>query len=220
MTPRLLSFLAVSGLLLASACSGGTTGGSALPSRTIQSTGGGATWQSQDSKNAPTNGLAAFAFAVKDNSHLLVTSNDVSKNSLLGDHHGETITASIDVSGVNGAFTYYLEGTSSNSCGTPATTRLFFASTGGPFEATQYWWSDSASYVLANGTATLTATLDPATAWSDYNGEASSTQPGDFTDAARHITEIGLSFGGGCFFENGVGTSDGSGIFTLNTFSD
>jgi hypothetical protein len=30
---------------------------------------------------------------------------------------------------------------------------------------------------------------------------------------------IGLSFGGGCFFENGVGTSDGSGAFTLITYT-
>jgi hypothetical protein len=29
---------------------------------------------------------------------------------------------------------------------------------------------------------------------------------------------IGFSFGGGCFFENGVGTTDGSGTFTLGSF--
>jgi hypothetical protein len=30
---------------------------------------------------------------------------------------------------------------------------------------------------------------------------------------------IGLFFGGGCFFENGVGTADGSGVFTLASLS-
>jgi hypothetical protein len=30
---------------------------------------------------------------------------------------------------------------------------------------------------------------------------------------------IGFSFGGGCFFENGVGTTDGSGTLTLHTFT-
>jgi hypothetical protein len=33
------------------------------------------------------------------------------------------------------------------------------------------------------------------------------------------VTAIGLSFGGGCFFENGVGTTDGSGTFTLNSYT-
>ena len=32
-------------------------------------------------------------------------------------------------------------------------------------------------------------------------------------------TSGGLSFGGGCFFENGVGTTDGSGTLTLKTFT-
>jgi hypothetical protein len=40
-----------------------------------------------------------------------------------------------------------------------------------------------------------------------------------FMDAASNVTMIGLSFGGGCFFENGVGTIDGSGTFTLDSFS-
>jgi hypothetical protein len=29
----------------------------------------------------------------------------------------------------------------------------------------------------------------------------------------------GFSFGRGCFFENGVGTTDGSGTFTLDSFT-
>jgi len=33
------------------------------------------------------------------------------------------------------------------------------------------------------------------------------------------VTVIGMSFGGGCFFENGVGTTDGSGTFTIDSFS-
>lgn len=37
--------------------------------------------------------------------------------------------------------------------------------------------------------------------------------------AASNVTEIGISFGGGCFFENGVGTTDGSGMFTLTSFT-
>ena len=40
-----------------------------------------------------------------------------------------------------------------------------------------------------------------------------------FNAAASIITAVGLSFGGGCFFENGVGTTDGSGTFTLTSFT-
>jgi hypothetical protein len=39
-----------------------------------------------------------------------------------------------------------------------------------------------------------------------------------FEAALSNVTDIGLSFGGGFFFENGVGTTDGSGT-TLNSFN-
>ena len=60
--------------------------------------------------------------------------------------------------------------------------------------------------------------MDPSK-WSDYYGQFGSTVPADFAKAVANVTEIGVSFGGGCFYENGVGTTDGSGTFTLNTFS-
>jgi hypothetical protein len=42
----------------------------------------------------------------------------------------------------------------------------------------------------------------------------------DLSDAAvAKVKTVGLSFGGGCFFENGVTTSDSSGTFT-STFTD
>jgi hypothetical protein len=37
--------------------------------------------------------------------------------------------------------------------------------------------------------------------------------------AIHNVQTVGLSFGGGCFFENGVTTSDGSGTFT-STFTE
>jgi hypothetical protein len=224
MISRVLSFLTVSGLILASACSGGggATSSSALPSTTTQSNGGVATWQSLDSKNvADPHAFAAFAFAVQDHSYLLVTSNNLSTNLFLGNHLGQPISATIAVSGVTGTFTY-----SEPTCGsTPATVRLFFESSG-KYAPTNYWWADAptASYVLANTNgalvapyAMLNATTD---AWSDLNGQPSSANVAAFNAAASHIAEVGLSFGGGCYFENGVGTTDGSGIFTLNRFDD
>jgi hypothetical protein len=185
-------------------------------------------WQSLDSQTVqpPDGSLAAFGFAVKTNSRLLITQNDQSKNPFLGNRAGQTISATVRVTGLNpgATFTYAGEGTTSNPCGTPASVRIFFTSTGGPFAYTNYWWSDvtpgSAQLdALKAGPQTLTATLNPATAWSDWNGQPSATNAAAFTAAASDITSIGLSFGGGCFFENGVGTSDGSGVFTLQTFT-
>jgi hypothetical protein len=40
-----------------------------------------------------------------------------------------------------------------------------------------------------------------------------------FQVAIHNVQTVGLSFGGGCFFENGVTTSDGSGTFN-STFTE
>jgi len=40
-----------------------------------------------------------------------------------------------------------------------------------------------------------------------------------FLVAIQNVQTVGLSFGGGCFFENGVTTSDGSGTFN-STFTE
>jgi hypothetical protein len=56
--------------------------------------------------------------------------------------------------------------------------------------------------------------------WSDYYGHFGvGPYAAGFEAAISNVTAIGVSFGGGCFFENGVGTTDGSGTFTLNTFA-
>ena len=60
---------------------------------------------------------------------------------------------------------------------------------------------------------------DPTGQWSDWNGQPSASNAADFIAAAGNVTTVGLSFGGGCFFENGVGTTDGSGSFTLTDFT-
>jgi len=42
---------------------------------------------------------------------------------------------------------------------------------------------------------------------------------GGFAEAASRPDLIGLSFGGGCFFENGVGMSVGSATFRLISYT-
>lgn len=164
-------------------------------------------------------GVATFNFTSADNTALLATTHGAFKGTLLGDDRNKTITATFDISGASGAFTYFGEGTPSNPCGTPANVRLFFlTSNAGGFDFTHYWWSDSAFAFLGNGTFTLTANVSPV-AWSDWDGKPSEANVDAFNAAASNVTLIGFSFGGGCFFENGVGTTDGSGTFNLDSFN-
>jgi len=177
-----------------------------------------ANWQlASGSVKAASDGSNTFNFSVPDKTRLLYNSKDAT---LLGDQLGSTMIATFTVSGVTGTFTYGGE----PSCGgTTGNVRLAFESIppGSKFAYTNYWWADvsPASAVLANGTVTLTILVDPAQAWSDWNGQPSSGLPAEFNAAASNMTAVGLSFGGGCFFENGVGTTDGSGSFTLTTFT-
>jgi hypothetical protein len=161
-------------------------------------------------------GIASLDFTNQANTALLVTDQRAKFGSLLGNDVGKTVTATFTISGAVGAFTYYGD---PDGSGQPAKVRLFFeTSNAGGFDYTHYWWSNPSSVVLANGTFTVTATVDPAL-WSDWNGQFGNTVPNGFAQAASNVTEIGLSFGGGFFFENGVGTTDGSGTFALTSYT-
>lgn len=141
-----------------------------------------------------------------------------SAKAFTGDRTGKTMTATVTVSGVTGSFVDQNGG----GC-TPdsQTVRLFFSSPG--FAYTNFWWSNPVSYQLANGTVTLTGHLGDPSEWSDWNGQngaSSASVTAGFNAAVAKVSQAGLSFGGGCFFENGVTTSDGSGNFGLSGFSD
>jgi hypothetical protein len=162
-------------------------------------------------------GIAAFNFTNQPNTALLVTTQGASKGDLLGNLSGKTISATFSVSGVSGDFIYGGE----PSCGgTTGYVRLFFQTdNGGGFAYTHYWWSNPVYLNLVNGEGQkFSAALTDASLWSDWNGQFGTSEPDGFADAVANVTTIGLSFGGGCFFENGVGTTDGSGTFTLNEF--
>jgi hypothetical protein len=74
----------------------------------------------------------------------------------------------------------------------------------------QVWWAHPSSAVLdlnnyKTGAFTLTVTVDPSApgVWSDWNGKDAYDNQTLFTGAASAVQQIGLSFGGGFFFENG-----------------
>ena len=173
-------------------------------------------WQLASGSAQGSPGIVTFNFAVPDKTRLLFNSKDPA---LLGDKSNSTMSATFTVAGVTGTFTYGGE----PSCGgTTGNVRLYFESIppGSKFAFTNYWWADAAFSVLANGTVTISAAVDPTLGqWSDWNGQPSAANAAAFDAAAANMTAVGLSFGGGCFFENGVGTTDGSGSFTLTSFA-
>lgn len=155
-------------------------------------------------------GTASFKFASGVFTALL-TSKD---KALTGDLTGHTLSDTITVSGVSAGATFVTQ--NGGGCGNPPAVRFFFTTAG--FEFTNFWWSNPVSYTLANGSATLTANLDPSQ-WSDFNGQSGATVPIDFAEAVAKVNAVGLSFGGDCFFENGATTSDGSGMLS-STLTD
>ena len=169
-----------------------------------------------DGKASSSSGLATFQFTTTPDIALLTTKQGSQKGNLLGDITGKTVKATFTIAGT-GPFAYYGQ---PDACGTPASVRLFFqTSNAGGFGYTNYWWSNisGGSLVLTNGTSlTVTATVSPEQ-WSDWNGQFGNTVPDGFAAAASNVTDIGLSFGGGCFFENGVGAPNET--FTLNSFT-
>ena len=90
---------------------------------------------------------------------------------------------------------------------------------------TQFWWSNPAHIPLVTdpqGPDSISAIVADPNEWSDWNGKRGSDSPEvteAFLVAIRNVQSVGLSFGGGCFFENGVTTSDGSGTFN-STFTE
>ena len=165
------------------------------------------------SKQAPsgTASIAQFDFLPTPDDALLAMKATGPNPSILG----KTITATFAIDGA-GTFTYY----GAPEGGVPANVRLYFNTANGPFAPTKYWWSNPNHWTLAvaPGVGTVTAHVDPAQ-WSDWNGQFGTTDPGAFAEAASNPDLIGLSFGGGFFFENGVGMSAGSATFRLISYT-
>jgi hypothetical protein len=154
------------------------------------------------------------------------------KGPVVGNQLNKTITATFTISGAVGAFTYGGEPYCSSAVGgSLPNARLYFDSA--PITSnssnhktfTNYWWSDATTGTvnLANNTFTVTALVSPtAGLWGDIGGvlsNADATTIAAFNAAASNIKDIGLSFGGGCFFANGVGTTDGTGTFVLTSLT-
>jgi len=149
----------------------------------------------------------------------------------------QTISVTFSVS-VTTPGTQFVGNPNGYACGTATSVRLFFQSTGsgnpggvsggnpgGAFE-TKYWWSNPIAYPFVPGgtvaPVTLSVPLDGAS-WSDFYGHSGAADPyaSNFNAAIGAIKYIGLSFGSGCFFANGVGVdyNTGSASFQLTDIS-
>jgi hypothetical protein len=82
----------------------------------------------------------------------------------------------------------------------------------------QVWWNHAALDLNSAGNFTVSARVDPTQggAWSDWNGKDAVDNQALFNQAASHVQQIGLSFGGASFFEDGV---TGTGAITIDSIS-
>ncbi len=150
----------------------------------------------------------------------------------------DTITAMIDVAASSSSVIYVgnpdgeCPGSSLTLC--PGAVRLFIQSNlpasstpatcvGPGYNKDNYWWSNPIDYPFAPGSSpgevTLSVPLNPDD-WSNLCGEAGSLDPADFDAAIGSIKHVGLSFGSGFFFSNGLGVdgSTGNAIFELISY--
>lgn len=134
---------------------------------------------------------------------------------LAGDITDTTITATFSIDG-GGSLEYSLDG--GNVSGYSPMARIFFeTSTPGSFAETDYWWSHAGAAALSadGSTVTITASVGSPSDWTDFYGQSNTDA---FEAAAAHATYVGLSFGGGYFFANGVGVNVGTATFHLTSF--
>jgi hypothetical protein len=175
------------------------------------SSDGGMTWQ--------------FSFQPNIYTALFTTTDP----SLTGDLSMKTLSDTITVSGDAASFMTQHNGGDCVS-NIPAAVRFYFRSpsasgpsTGTPPAGfyTQFWWSNPVNVPLLTGDQTqlITASMSDPTQWSDWNGQRGGSSPAvmeAFLGATHKVKEIGLSFGGECFFETGVTPT---GTFTSEQFS-
>jgi hypothetical protein len=104
-----------------------------------------------------------------------------------------------------------------NTCQYPAHVRPFIWSRYDSYADGSRWWAiDPNSYELVAGATetTLVVPLDP-TQWSGVYGERASDALAWWNDALTHVSSIGVTFGGGCFYGHGVNESGGTARFVI-----
>ncbi len=172
-------------------------------------------------------GQVSFSFKPSTYTAILVTADPT----LTGDLSAKTLTDVLSTSGGKKAhydFTGAYGAPPSYDCNNndlPPNVRFFITSGSPIFNFTRYWWSNPESWNLpqgAKGSTTISQVVNEPGEWSDWNGK-----PGNydgptmrrFLGAMKHVRYIGLSFGCGNGFENGVTVKTGRTVFN-STFTE
>jgi len=154
------------------------------------------------------NNVVSFTFPETADAAYLTST----KVGAFGDLTGQTLkaTASITAS-PDATFANYPGCTDSTA--NPTVGLYFSTKATGGFDPSTYWWSSTR--VLLSDLAISPHVLDTALAqglWTDYNGHS---DPVAFAAAVKNVVDWGVSFGGDCFYANGVGTPAGTADFFL-----
>ena len=111
-------------------------------------------------------------------------------------------------------FNYRLE--ASNTCFSPATVRAFLQRADDDlYAASGRFWSNPIATILAPGNFTMAIKLHPDQ-WTNVEGKHD--QEG-FEALLGKIGNVGITFGGGCFFGHGVNVEGGSARFVMSSFA-
>jgi hypothetical protein len=171
-------------------------------------------------------GTTSFDFLPNTFTALLTTRD----SALTGDLSGKTLTDRVSVSGSAAGF----QAQNGDGCVYPANVRFYFtapsasgSSVGTPPAGfyTGFWWSNPANVPLLTGNqppVSISAMMNDPSEWSDWNGKPASNPAVTeaFVEATQNVQSVGVSFGGGCFFENGVTTADGNPETFSSQFSE
>lgn len=162
----------------------------------------------------------------------LLTTSD---SALTGDLSGTTLTDFVSVQQVTGSVVdqnnggctpdsqfvrFYFTSPAGSGPSFPTSGPPLFHGGGGTPAGfySSFWWSNPVHVDLVPGilNVPMSVVVGDTTQWSDWNGQMAGSSPevtARFDDAVRHVQSVGLSFGGGCFFENGVSVDSGGGAF-------
>lgn len=165
---------------------------------------------------------ASFNFAPGVFTALLTSS----EKTLTGNLSNSTLSDTVSVTGMDPTASFVDQ--NDGGC-TPdnQTVRFFFTSPSASDRGffTKFWWSNPVHVQLLNdgsgGVAptTIAVSMSDTSQWSNFDGKLANSSPdvtAAFDKAIANVQTVGLSFGGGCFFENGVSISAGTATFTSN----
>lgn len=182
-------------------------------------------WQCANGINGD---VATTELTSKSPAAFLTTS---SQANVLGNLTGKGLSVTVSMTSTgNPVFNFWGMGTSMNPCGTPANVRLYFTSNPNKFNLTdsqnnetQYWWSNPINATLTKDMNLVISDVFDPSHWSNPNGHWGNdpTYTAGFYNTLANVRQIGVSFGGGCFFDIGVGVKKGTGtaIFHINSIN-